>query len=308
MLLTKKYTPKTLDDLILPKRIKDEFLSGNPLLLFGPPGCGKTSSVDILSGRWNGGSLLRINCSLTTGIDYIRTNVVDFCSRGDLLSTSTKTVILDEFEGVSEEYFKALRGVMEEFSNIKWLATTNYIASVPDPIKSRFTLVDFNFTPKDTAEIKIDYAKWVMKICKEEEMTLTKDGITSLLNRYFPDFRQTLLKLSSCKSKGIKEITKEIIEDNSIVSNEELFEHIINEKSDSKTFTYVHTEFGRNVSETFFSLSREFPKYLMTKGLDSKIGDIAVTVHKYSYESKFSIDIANSLYCCIVSLKKIIQK
>lgn len=310
MTLSKKYVAKTIDDLVLPKRIKSLYTSKNPLLLYGPPGCGKSSSVDILSGRWTGNRPLRINCSLDTKIEIVRTKVLDFCEKQDLLDKGDeKTIILDEFEGVSEEFFKSLRGVMEDdkYNHVRWLATTNYINKVPDAIQSRFTLINFVFNQNDIEEIKVEWAKWLLRIVKNEGMTITQDAIKVFYQRLFPDFRKTLLKLGAIKSQGIVEILTEHVEDSSIVSYQELFNHILSKEKLTKTFTYIHTEFGRNVDDVFYSLAVEFPKWLINKGMGSKIGDVALLAHKYSYESKLGIDPATSLFCCVVELRKLFK-
>lgn len=307
MLLTKKYLAKTIDDLVLPKRIKDLYKGDNPLLLYGPPGAGKTSSVDILSGKWTGGSVFRINCSLNTKIEFVRTKVLSWCERQDLLRDGPRTIVLDEFEGVSEEFFKALRGIMEDddFNDIRWLATTNYINKVPEAIQSRFTLVNFAFSPNDVEEIKLQWAKWLMKVAKDEGMSLEQDAIKVFYQRFFPDFRRILLKLGALKSQGHTNITKELVEDSSLVTFDELFNHILEKQKPEKTFTYIHTEFGRNVDDVFYSLSVEFPKWLISKGMGVKIGDVVILCHKYSVESKMGIDPATTLLCLVYELKKL---
>ena len=46
--------------------------------------------------------------------------------------SSMKVVILDEIDGVSDQFFKALRATMETFaSNSRFIATCNYINKLP---------------------------------------------------------------------------------------------------------------------------------------------------------------------------------
>ena len=74
---------------------------------------------------------------------------------GGLFPGMFKVVILDEVDGVSDQFFKALRATMEQFaSNSRFIATCNYINKLPDPILSRFEVINFDFDKEDAKAIK----------------------------------------------------------------------------------------------------------------------------------------------------------
>jgi len=105
ILLTVKYHPETLEDLIIPARIKSRFKDGvdNHYLLHGAPGVGKTTLAKILATEFNM-PMLYINASDETSVDVLRTKITDFCSTTSLIDgvNSMKLVVLDECLSVNE--------------------------------------------------------------------------------------------------------------------------------------------------------------------------------------------------------------
>mgnify|MGYP000942002410 CR=1 FL=1 len=141
-LFTEKYRPKNLEELILPERIMNKFENGltQNMLLAGSPGTGKTSTAKAIVNQF-GLPYLYINASTDTSVDVIRTRITDFCSTMSILDDQGKfkVVILDEVDGVSDQFFKALRATMEQFaSNSRFIATCNYINKLPEEQKNAF--------------------------------------------------------------------------------------------------------------------------------------------------------------------------
>ena len=111
LLISDKWRPKTLEDLILPKRVRDYFSSGltQNIILHGHYGIGKTSLARILIGKYSKISPhIEINSSFYTSIDILRGKIDEFCSKVFLdfeIEPSTtnpiKYVFLDEFDRTS---------------------------------------------------------------------------------------------------------------------------------------------------------------------------------------------------------------
>jgi replication factor C small subunit len=112
-LWTERYRPSKLDELILPDRISRKLENGLYMnfLFYGSPGTGKTSTAKVLAGD---NPYMYINCSVETGVDTVRTKIMEFCSTLSVMDgqKKLKVVILDEFDGVSDQYMKALRGTI----------------------------------------------------------------------------------------------------------------------------------------------------------------------------------------------------
>ena len=115
-LWTERYRPFKLDELILPDRISRKLENGLYMnfLFYGSPGTGKTSTAKVLAGD---NPYMYINCSVETGVDTVRSKITEFCSTLSVMDgqKKLKVVILDEFDGVSDQYMKALRGTIEQF-------------------------------------------------------------------------------------------------------------------------------------------------------------------------------------------------
>jgi len=158
-LFTEKYRPKNLDELILPERVMNKFKNGltQNVLFAGSPGTGKTSTAKAIINQFEL-PYLYINASRDTSVDVIRTQITDFCSTMSILDDRNKfkVVILDEVDGVSDQFFKALRATMEQFaSNSRFIATCNYINKLPDAILSRFEVINFDFDKSEETDQKI---------------------------------------------------------------------------------------------------------------------------------------------------------
>jgi DNA polymerase III delta prime subunit len=154
ILLTEKYRPATLEDLIIPDRIRTKLNDGvyQHLLFYGSPGTGKTSAAKALCNQF-GHEYRYINASDETSVDVIREKITKFCTTASLTSLEgkMKVVILDEIDGVSDQFNKALKATMDTFSkNTRFIATTNHINKIPEAVLSRFEQINFDFSKQLT--------------------------------------------------------------------------------------------------------------------------------------------------------------
>ena len=118
LLFTEKYRPKTIQDMILPERLKNRFENGigelNRILLYSDsPGTGKSSLAKVLVSQF-GHLSLYINASRDSSVDIIRDEITDFCANRTSITSGnvikSKIVILDEIDGASAQLFKSFKG------------------------------------------------------------------------------------------------------------------------------------------------------------------------------------------------------
>lgn len=312
-LFTEKYRPKNLSDLILPDRVMNKFKDGltQNMLFAGSAGTGKTSTAKAIVQQF-GLPYLYINASTDTSVDVIRTRIIDFCSTMSILDDQGKfkVVILDEVDGVSDQFFKALRATMEQFAgNSRFIATCNYINKIPDPILSRFEVISFDFDKAEESELTKKYIRRVYDICKAEDMTIEKSALVEFVRRNFPDLRSTLNKLQGFKSQGTTNITvKDVKKFNSVYKD--VFELIFNETDPVKNYQYLVGEYSNRVDDVLQTLGEEFIEYIQTEKPNATrfIPQIAITVAEHQAQRNQVIDQVITLLSCVYKLQEIVRQ
>lgn len=146
-LWVEKYRPKTIDQCILPKALKDTFQTivknGElPNLMFsGTAGLGKTTVARALCEQL-GIDYIIINGSEEGNIDTLRTKIRQFASTVSLQG-GYKCVILDEADYLNPQSTQpALRGFIEEFAdNCRFILTCNFKNRIIEPLQDRKSVV-----------------------------------------------------------------------------------------------------------------------------------------------------------------------
>lgn len=119
LLWVEKYRPSTIDECILPQRIKDSLIkmgeTGNiqNYSAVGLAGSGKTSSARALCEEL-GIDYLLINMSAESGVDTVRTKIINYASTMSF-SSNYKTIILDE---CLEENEKVRVGTVDDWKAV----------------------------------------------------------------------------------------------------------------------------------------------------------------------------------------------
>ena len=312
-LFTEKYRPKNLEDLILPDRVMSKFKDGlvQNMLFAGSPGTGKTSCAKAIVNQFNL-PYLYINASTDTSVDVIRTRIIDFCSTVSIMDApgSFKVVILDEVDGVSDQFFKALRATMEQFaSNSRFIATCNYINKLPDPILSRFEVINFDFDKEEESELTKKYIRRVYEICKQEEMTIDKEALVEFVRRNFPDLRSTLNKLQGYKTQGTTNITVEDVKKfNSVYKD--VFVLIFNESDPAKNYQLLVSNYSNRVDDVLQSLGEEFVEYIQQERLQSvrHIPQVIISVAKHQAQRVHVIDPVITMLSCVYDIQGIVKE
>lgn len=311
-LFTEKYRPKNLEDLILPERVMSKFKDGltQNMLLAGSPGTGKTSTAKAIVGQF-GLPYLYINASTDTSVDVIRTRITDFCSTMSILDDQGKfkVVILDEVDGVSDQFFKALRATMEQFaSNSRFIATCNYVNKIPDPILSRFEVINFDFDKSEETELTKKYIKRVYEICGKEGMTIEKPALVEFVKRNFPDLRSTLNKLQGYKTQGTQNITLDDVKKfNSVYKD--MFDLIFNQMDPVVNYKYIVGEYSNRVDDVLQTLGQEFIEYIQTEKPQNArhIPQIAICVAEHQAQRTLVIDPVITLLSCTYKIQEIVR-
>lgn len=207
-LWVEKYRPKTIEDTILPKELKETFSkiieSGEvPNMLFtGTAGLGKTTVARALCNQL-GLDYILINGSEEGNIDTLRNKVKSFASTVSLQG-GYKVIILDEADYLNPQSTQpALRGFIEEFSNnCRFILTCNFKNRIIEPLHSRCSTYEFNTSKKNVAVLASQFMKRVETILAAEGITFNQKVVAELIMKHLPDWRRVLNELQRYSVSG----------------------------------------------------------------------------------------------------------
>jgi replication factor C subunit 2/4 len=198
-----KYRPHQIEDIVgnveAVSRLKNIADFGNipNLLLSGPPGTGKTTSIlclahALLGPRYNE-AVLELNASDDRGIEMVRTKLKMFADKKMNLKTGRhKIIILDEADSMTIGAQQALRRTMEVNSNTtRFALTCNQSSKIIEAIQSRCALV--KLTKLKDNEI----LNRLLNICKAENVVYTDVGLEAIIFTADGDMRQAISNMQA---------------------------------------------------------------------------------------------------------------
>ena len=298
--------------MILPPRIRvlfeDKGLNQN-VLLAGSPGCGKTTLAKILAKDL---PHMFINVSDESSVDTIRNKINDFCSNISVLDgkSSKKVVILDEFDGASDQFYKALRGTIEKFAgNTRFVATCNYINKVPDAIQSRFEVINFDPSTSEEEElIKDEWRSRVRLILGKLGISIDDDSLTAFEKSYFPDFRSALNRIQSWSIEGVTQLDLAKVKEANW-SYEDLYKMIMTSKDPVNNYQVLVGQYSTKVDDVMTSLGGEFIDWIVKNHPDKAkiIPSTIVLVASHQAQRTAVIDPVVSLLSLFFQIQKLID-
>lgn len=207
-LFTEKYRPRTVQECILPPRLKtifQSFVDKNQipnLLLTGGPGIGKTSVARAMMDQLELEYIIK-NGSLHGNIDMLRNEITTFASSVSMFG-GRKYVILDEADFLNPQSTQpALRNFMEEYAgNCGFIFTCNYPSKILKELRSRLSLIDFTLEPAEKPALAGQFLKRVKEILTAENIDFNAQVIANVITTHFPDFRRVLNELQKYAATG----------------------------------------------------------------------------------------------------------
>lgn len=198
-----KYRPQYLSDVVGNTDIVDHLRiiakEGNVpnMILVGPPGTGKTTSIMALAHELLGENFkkatIELNASDDRGIDVVREKIKSFAVQQVRLPPNRhKIVILDEADSMTETAQQAMRIIITDFSNTtRFALACNDSTKIIEPIQSRCSMLRF-------AKLKPNELKErILKITQIESIPNEQDGIDALIQTSEGDMRYALNNLQS---------------------------------------------------------------------------------------------------------------
>lgn len=293
-----KYGPSSVDQCILPPRIKDKIVEKvgtsdvPPLMFIGPPGCGKTSTARAIVTQL-GGDLLFLRTSKGNGVDMLRTKVQDFASTMSL-ENKPKFVIFDEADRLTVQAQDDLRGFIDEYAEVcTFIFTANYINRISEALRSRCNTVIFDISKAEIIPLMKEFFQVCKRIMENEGINYKDDQLKTLVARYAPDWRKMLnrLQFNVCNGALVDD------DDSSETAFNELFKFIkVKDFKGIRTWVAEHaTTDSADVFNALFNNS--------TKLFTNTSQEIAVTtIAKYYYYATMAVDQQINTTACIAEL------
>lgn len=278
VLWLEKHRPQTLDDVVgntaiinkLKLIAKDHNVPH--MILAGPPGCGKTTSVLALANtilKDNAkNACIELNASDERGIDVVRTKVKQFAEKKvNLPPGQHKIIILDEADSLTESAQQALRMIITDYSDsTRFVFSCNDSSKLIEPIQSRCAILRFSRLTDEEIQ------QYLERIIGQEKVNVTDEGMRTLIFIADGDMRNAVNNLQAVWTSKHK-VTKEGVFEVCDVPNTQIVELLFKNIRDCE-FEEAMTVFDMIWSQNYcvHDLINYFTRVLeRTKELDYKL-------------------------------------
>jgi DNA polymerase III delta prime subunit len=298
-LFVEKYRPQTIEECVLPKSLKNTFLSivdtGElPNMMFtGSAGVGKTTVARALCNEL-GMDYMMINGSEDGNIDTLRGKIKQFASTISLQG-GQKVVILDEADYLNPQSTQpALRGFIEEFSkNCRFILTCNFKNRIIDPLHSRCSIYEFNLGNKE--KMATQFMARLQFILDSERIIYDNAVIAELIMKYIPDWRRVI---NECQRYGMSgHIDTGILTTLSETSIKGLMADL-----KSKNFKKMRKWVSDNIDVESSKLFRMVYDNMVEYVSPSSIPQLVLILADYSYKDSFVADHELNVVACMTEI------
>jgi len=258
------------------------------LLLYGRAGVGKGSIINVLIKNLPT-DVLYCDCSLYTGIDFIRENIQPFANAGQLDKSKIKVIVLNEADRLSSQAMDSLKQSMEDYDmKCRFIFACNRVNKIAEPIRSR--CINFEIKPP-----KEKYVERLLSILEAEKVDFDETAI-NVMEQCYPDMRKALntlysIFLAQCNILNVKKIKEE-------VKYSKLFEIIFNKNVEVKEL--IEALKSNYYDDDIFS---EMAKWFLENKPNSPEAIIAIS--EGDYRSSIVYDKDLNIYSTILTIREL---
>jgi replication factor C subunit 3/5 len=225
------------------------------LLIYGPPGVGKTSSVIALVNEYQEkhnfktkSLIIQNNASEDRGVDIIRNQISQFVNSKPLFNEGMKFIILDEADYMTKNAQQALKYLLQEYSpSVRFCLICNYISRIDDGLQNEFLKLRFNQLPEEDIHVFLKHIAYV------EKLNINDKIIKSIQQLYKSDIRSMINYMQTNQDVFTSEY--KIINNDTL---ENIYIKILNNKSLSDFIEYI-----RQISIDYNIDTKNIIKYLI---------------------------------------------
>ncbi|MCK9369328.1 AAA family ATPase [Candidatus Dojkabacteria bacterium] len=299
-LWVEKYRPSTVDECILPERLKIPFRKCvddkdiQSILLHGTAGVGKTT-IAVAMCEEIGCDYMIINGSDESGIDVLRNKIAIYASSMSL-SGGKKVIIIDEADYLNPNSTQpGLRNAIEKFSsNCTFIFTCNYRLKIIEPLRSRFAEIDFTLHNNEKAQMAKGFFKVIQGILKDNNIEYENPVLAEFIKKHFPDFRKTINELQHYSKFG--RIDTGILSYVTNIEITEVLSHIKNKDFGSIRKWVASNDINPNA---FF---RQIYDGLYEFMKPQSIPQAVIILADYQYKQAFVADSQINIVACLTEL------
>ncbi len=303
-LWVEKYRPKTIEDCILSKDIKEtfsQFLKQKEipnLLLSGTAGTGKTTVARALCEELGADYIIINGSDEGRQIDTLRNKIKNFASTVSLTEDANhKVVIIDEADYMNADSVQpALRNFIETFyNNCRFIFTCNYKNKIIPALHSRCTVIDFAIKNGQKVLTAKAFMERMSGLLTDEGIEFDKKVLAELIQKYYPDFRRTINELQRYSVRG--KIDSGILFSLSEANTKELVKTLKDKK-----FNDMRKWVVQNIDKEPASLFRGIYDS-MYDSLDSKsVPQAILIIAGYQYKAAFVADHEINMVACLTEI------
>ena len=303
-LWVEQYRPKTIEDCILPEQTKKTFLEFLKqgeipnMLLSGTAGTGKTTVARALCEQLNADYIIINGSDEGRQIDTLRHKIKNFASTVSFNTESKhKVVIIDEADYMNAESVQpALRNFIETFyKNCRFILTCNYPYKFIEPLRSRFTQIDFKIVNGQKVKTATALLTRLGKILDEQEVSYDKKVLAELIQKHYPDFRKTINELQRYSVNG--KIDSGIFYNQKEADIKSLFASL-KKKDFNETRKWVVNNLSVAPNDLFRIIYDSAKEYLQPSSTPQAI----LLLAGYQYKSAFVADQEINMVACLTEI------
>jgi replication-associated recombination protein RarA len=191
--------PRSTDDFVLTastvsilKNWENNPAQRSSLLLYGPPGCGKSTCLRVLTRDMD---TMHFIATVSLDARDFLANAARF-ARTVSLQGQSKGLVIDEIDALTEKEQRMVSCILDETSCIL-VASTNYPRKVYPALRSRCTELDFNPQQLTIPEIAKMLKTNITRALRKNGLVVDDKVINQCIKDGFPDFRQIGLLMNA---------------------------------------------------------------------------------------------------------------